>query len=225
MDNKLFTSAGITDSPAFKAWFGNSVVVDAAGNPLTVFKGMLKNNWRTGEEIKIIDSPNGPWAGFFTSDEQVANNFRSAFTGMGEAVTHAVYLRIENPYMVDAKGGAAKDFMFDNTVFGKPAKNAEALQAFSQGFDGVIIKNTGDEGDIYVPKNSEQIKSVNNVGEFDVSNPDITAALHMLATYQEQMVELAASEPLEIDNRVYDAPDLITSLKTAIRLHKLIVEH
>ena len=162
-----------TKSPAFKKWFGDSKVIGEDGEPLVVYKGMLKNDWETGNEINIIKSPNGPWAGFFSSQKNVAQKFQKAFATMGEARTVEAYLKIEKPYIVDAKGGYAKDFSFDDKVFGKDPKNPGALAAFNNGYDGVIIKNTADEGDVYIPKEPSQVKSTQNTGTWDGSNPDI----------------------------------------------------
>ena len=164
-----------TETPEFKKWFGNSKVVDDDGEPLVVFKGMLTKDWRSGKEITSFDSPNGPWAGFFTSSPEVASGFADAFGTMGEAAVYPVYISMTNPLVIDAKGKHAKEFMFDNTVFGKDPENPTAASAFGQGYDGVIIKNTSDEGDVYVPKDPPQIKSATgNTGTFDPDNPNIT---------------------------------------------------
>ena len=48
----------------------------------------------------------------------------------------------------------------------------------SNKYDGIIIKNTSDEGSIFVPMNPEQVKSaIGNTGSFDSSNPDIRYSL------------------------------------------------
>jgi len=123
----------VTDQPAsqidtkeFKNWFGKSKVVDDSGQPLVVYKGMPSADWRTGEQITEIRSASGPWAGFFTSDKEVASKFAEAF-GEG-AITVPAYLSMKKPFVVDAKGGMARDFMFDASVLGKsdylPARKA-----------------------------------------------------------------------------------------------------
>jgi hypothetical protein len=128
--------------------------------PFIGYKGMLTKDWRTGKEITTIKSPNGPWAGFFTSDKRVAEKFRDAFATMGDAMVIEARIDIRNPYIIDAQQGMAKDFMFDDKVFGKNPTNPSALAAFNQGYDGVIIHNTVDEGDVFVPKNSSQIEII-----------------------------------------------------------------
>ena len=173
----------ITDTPEFVRWFGGSKVVDTNGDPLVVYKGMPSKDWRTGEPITVIDSPNGPWAGFFSSSTSVAAKFRDAYATMGEAKLLAVYLKIEKPFEIDAKGRLARDFMFDDTVFGKDPTNPTPLAALESGYDGIIIRNTADEGDIYIPKSPDQIKSAtDNSGSFDPLNPDITKSTTAAAT-------------------------------------------
>lgn len=158
----------------FWRWFGDSKVVDENGKPLVVYKGMMEKDWRTGNKITVINSPNGPWAGFFTSEKEVAKGFQDAFRTMGDTVTLEVYLKISNPYIIDAKGKLARDFMFDNSVFGEDPRRPDARSAFSSGYDAVIIKNTKDEGDVFVPKNSAQIKSAtDNTGAYSEDDDDI----------------------------------------------------
>jgi hypothetical protein len=41
--NFIYEAVSITDTPAFKAWFGNSKVVDDEGNPLNVYHGTTGN--------------------------------------------------------------------------------------------------------------------------------------------------------------------------------------
>ena len=146
-----------TDSPEFEKWFAGSKVADAEGHPLTVYKGMMINDWKTDKPFTEINSANGPWAGFFTSDLNTAKGFMSAFSGMGPSQVVSVKLSMKRPMVIDAEGHPAKEYMFDDTVFGKDPTNPGALAAFNQGYDGLIIRNTGDEADVYVPKDPDQI--------------------------------------------------------------------
>ncbi|MFA5404618.1 MAG: hypothetical protein WC358_06760 [Ignavibacteria bacterium] len=41
--NFIYEAVSVTDTPAFKAWFGNSKVVDDNGDPLNVFHGTTRN--------------------------------------------------------------------------------------------------------------------------------------------------------------------------------------
>lgn len=159
-------------TPEFKAWFGDSKVTDESGKPLVVYKGMPLVNWRDGNPIESIDSPNGPWAGFFTSSPKAASRFADAYGFTGSAGVVPVFVSIKRPLEIDAKGAPARDFQFDNV--NPKDRNQEILAAIASGeYDGVVIRNTADEGDIYVPLDPTQIKSVNNRGTFDPQDPNI----------------------------------------------------
>lgn len=177
--------------PEFKAWFGDSKVVDEAGQPKVLYKGM---NTLTGgptrnykgdivedapwETIKTFNSPGNPHAGFFSDSPEVASRFADAFSKMlseeNPAAVYPVYVNIKNPRIIDAQGKKAATVQFkgspgwDNTDF----KAALADDAY----DGVIIMNTADEGNVYIPKKSNQIKSVNNSGRFDPDSDDLLDA-------------------------------------------------
>lgn len=146
-------------SSAFKEWFGDSKVVDANGAPLVVYHG-------TAENFEAFSGNN-----FFSDDPAVAQRFREGISASyddgrtGRVVS--AYIRIERPVVIDAKGDFAA-----NVQFGKARKAWEAALADSDA-DGIIIRNTKDEGTIYIPRQSEQIKSTANVGTFDPADPRI----------------------------------------------------
>ena len=93
---KFAEKEGVTSTPQFKAWFGDSKVVDADGQPLVVYKGMYPYDYRfegkgkdstrvNGPEITSIDrksefpsfngdEPGVKIAGFF-GDAKAANGF------------------------------------------------------------------------------------------------------------------------------------------------------
>jgi hypothetical protein len=176
----------------FAEWFGDSKVVDADGNPLVVYKAMYgydadlgpSKNWK-GEitkpaqpgfdnPLEVIKrkskfpsfdkaDPEGvEIAGFFGSQE-IANKFANN-PNAGMDSIYPVFLKIEKPYVIDAKGEPARKFQFGET--GKPFRDAIR----SNKYDGVIIENTADEGTIHVALQANQIKSATgNKGTF---NPD-----------------------------------------------------
>jgi len=175
---RTYEQAGQIKSDAFKKWFGNSKVVDESGKPLVVYKGGPTKAWQDGSEITAFDSPNGPWAGFFTSDRAVASRFADAQWMMTEnggqpAGVFPVFLSMQKPLVVDAKGRPAREFQIDASVIGKPDSPIRE-QMLSGDYDGLILRNTADEGDVYVPLKPEQIKSATgNSGAFDPSSPRI----------------------------------------------------
>ena len=99
---------GAIDTPEFKAWFGDSKVVDESGKPLVVYHGTTENftefkptpGVRTGflGSTKEATSP----AFFFTASKEVANFFASnradyKFNRPWLGKTMDVFLSIKNP--------------------------------------------------------------------------------------------------------------------------------
>jgi len=171
-----------TETPAFKRWFGESKVVDAKGKPLVVYKAMYPYDWRGAglEEITSINRPSEfpafnkgekgvKVAGFF-GDIPTANRFAES-AGSGQAI-YPTYLSLKKPFVIEAGGRFAGDVQFGES--GKVFRDAIR----SGKYDGVIIRNTKDEGTIYVALDPTQIKSATgNRGTFDPSNPDIRGAV------------------------------------------------
>ena len=174
--------ANQTTTPAFAKWFGESKVVDANGQPLVVYRGGATENWRDGSAITEFRSANGPWAGFFTSKQDVASRFASAQYAMtrnggAPAGVFPVYLNISRPLEVDAGGRPAREFQIDASTIGK--KDSPLRERMLNGeHDGLILRNTKDEGDVFVPLHPEQIKSATgNNGDFDPTKPDIRLSI------------------------------------------------
>jgi len=192
----------------FWRWFGDSKVVDADGKPLVVYKGMNPSSWDDGSPITIIDAPGLPYAGFFSSETSVANRFADAYTNFNkrsyrekdEAVGGAVFpvfIRIERPFIIDADGRHAAVFQFDDAARGwSKAVLNNALR--NDKYDGVIIKNTADEGDVYIPKRPEQIKSVNNQGSWNKNDPRILMSLGEDVKTKAQETSEAAKEKTSV---------------------------
>jgi hypothetical protein len=170
-----FTEEGLRD---FWAWFGDSKVVDAEGRPLVVYRGGPTENWRDGSQIDAFDSPNGPWAGFFTSSPEVASRFAEAqlpmtMRGGSPAGVFPAYLSLQDPLVVDAAGAPAREFQIDASVIGKTDSPIRE-QMLSGGYDGLLLSNTADEADVFVALDPTQIKSATgNSGAFDPANPSI----------------------------------------------------
>jgi len=146
----------ITETPAFKRWFGNSKVVDKNGKPLVVYHG-------TPFDFSTFDTENG--AHFGTKDQVDEIHDRHDFSGVTEGLnTIPVYLAIKNPKRT-------KDLGPDSAAW-KKAKDI----AQKQGYDGLVYANKfegADKEDSYVAFRPEQIKSVFNKGEFNPENADV----------------------------------------------------
>ena len=152
-----------TDSKYFKKWFGDSKVVDESGKPLEVYHGTESDEVFSAFET---NSPDGTPAIYFSSNKKVANSYSVNLP------IFEVYLKMENPLEIDAQGKEYNDFTAE--------MRSNIDYANRNGYDGVIVKNIRDGwsqgGKIattYVVFNPEQIKSVNNKGTFDESNPNI----------------------------------------------------
>lgn len=167
----------IVNTPAFRGWFGGSKVVDQQGNPLIVYKGMLPYDYTKedkttnypGPEIEEIqrttpfptfdsyDQRPVQLAGFFTDDPKIAQMFMfSEKTAM-----YPVFLKIERPAIFDAKGQPSGKVQFGPE--GKPFRDA----IHSGKYDGVFIRNTQDEANVYIPLKANQIKSALSNGTFN----------------------------------------------------------
>lgn len=155
-----------TNAPEFRRWFGDSKVVDADGKPLVVYHG-------TQAEFSTFATERNKVAGeagiFFTPDPMVA----SAYAGYDEnfpaptiGQVMPVYLRVQNPLVVDFRGG-------------KYGRSDAIAKAIRDGHDGLLLKNHYDARgvqDQWVVFRPEQIKSATaNSSAFDPANPDITA--------------------------------------------------
>lgn len=166
-------------TPRFKEWFGDwendpanaSKGIDQdTGEPLVVYHGT--DATRTVFDRKHLGRSSGrgtgtDWGFFFAKDRYHAEYW--ANNAGGDRVVESVYLRIENPLVIEDSGndgGATLDRILD-----------ERLQ--DSDHDGAIIHGMQDDdsGELrtaYLVFDSEQIKSaIGNSGAFDGSNPNI----------------------------------------------------
>ena len=164
-----------TDSKYFKKWFGDSKVVDESGEPLVVYHG-TNADFDTFDKKKIGSATDdGLWGrGFYFGNKETSYGNKQM----------QVYLKMQNPFVVnDFK--TVKDianyldvdehnFRIDSNNlihFSQPQVNQITSHIISKGHDGVIVnQGTWNEYVVFEPN---QIKSVNNKGTFDKSNPNI----------------------------------------------------
>lgn len=212
------------NSEAFKRWFGDSKVVDESGRPLKMvhfsgneFSQFDKN--RTG--INNDESAVGFW--FADRDD-------FAFNNEYHPVRYDVYLKMDNPLIIEGKGTETNPWadtdidnldpytkfekMFNDLMYQDPQmwdervseslyggfetqkiklhfanlseeRKREVIKSIvdklkTQGYDGIIIKNTqfdsvnpDEKINQYVVFEPNQIKSVYNRGTFDPNNDNI----------------------------------------------------
>lgn len=173
-----------TETVAFKAWFGDSKIVDPEGKPLVVYHGT------TGQihafDAARIGSTDYGLTGhgfYFTPDPSTAEGYAGDLaTGEGAAIL-PVYLSIKNPLEL-AKMDPAKREELMRKFKEDPKRTTAELQ--KAGYDGVIgtafganpkTQDVFGRGAEIVAFHPEQIKSaIGNHGTFDPRNPDITKA-------------------------------------------------
>ena len=157
-----------TDTPEFAAWFGDSKVVDADGEPLVVYHG-------TRAEFDAFNAG----ISFFGSKE-LAEDYALEAYAEGEPRTLAVYLSIRNP-ATDSDVFRVAGVPDDGTtpVFEHVSEDVvSALQA--EGFDGLHLSRDaspsvpgGPPQESWAVFSPTQIKSVYNRGTFDPNDPRI----------------------------------------------------
>ena len=191
-DRTVYNSNGerIAQSEAalrnFYKWFGNSNAVDEQGRPIVVYHG-------SGSRFKKFKEQSNT---FFTDNKNVAKSYSE------RSIVYNVYLKMENPLVVDAKGNyydhiplpeniSEKEMLGDMYSvyerFGQvgkenPDTSADLLGFYARkkGYDGVIIKNVIDAatflketGTDYITFDNKQIKSTKNRGTFSETDPNI----------------------------------------------------
>ena len=182
----------------FYKWFGDSKVVDEQGRPLVVYHG-------TNAEFDKFDKRRQRRyegrTGFWFSNKE--NDFGTSVGGTRRVMP--VYLNLQNPYIVDAKGSDWYDIEVGTDIYpdiheaafgskfqGKSA-TADMLSAYAKkaGYDGLVINNVI-EGDYkgaverqvvndYVAFEPTQIKSVNNRGTYSSDTGNIYKQTQMQA--------------------------------------------
>ncbi|MBY0465136.1 MAG: hypothetical protein K2W33_09345, partial [Burkholderiales bacterium] len=202
------TTDTLTGAPAFRAWFGDSKVVDADGRPLVVYHGTA-TDFESFDNAKTGANDGGLWGRghYFAANPEVASSY--AMRQGDEARVVPAYVAIKNPLILKTgadlvtrlpDGTNTKDLVGPN-LDGKKIKDI----AVSGGHDGVIqIRPNGVIGDV-VAYDAKQIKSaIGNNGDFDAQNPDIRfsfagvqAATADVATLADAKALLAAGEDAE----------------------------
>jgi len=188
----------ITNSEAFKKWFGKSKVVDSAGKPLVVYHGTTNT----------FDSFTKFGYNYFTDNPEYADLFATSdmlnTKDKGNSQVYPVYLSIKNPLDL-TKYGIERynaDYLlmlleqngyFNSDVYERLSKVDNSLEMTIWGwfreyidkedikkseFDGVVLQESAFGSPIiataYLTLDNTQIKSATgNNGEFDAGNPDI----------------------------------------------------
>ena len=218
-----------TDSPEFRAWFGESKVVDEKGAPLVVYHGS-----RSGGDFEQFRMPGGRGmvgaVGAHFGDETQAKEFGRS---------RAFLLAIKNPLrMEDAGGWFVRDALFDYVrKAGVSVSESEQfavlgsddpVAAFrslleSKGYDGIVYANEVEgqfkdgayrgEADSYIAFRPEQIKSTQNRGTFSPTDPNILR--------QDGEVTKGTYDPRSLTIALTESPDSSKSADLSTLLHEL----
>jgi hypothetical protein len=195
-----FDQAGnlVTDTPAFKAWFGESKVVDKTGKPIVVYHGAPDMRFVSEDGVFTTMKDRALKWGFTKESKKDAEASRAFFftTSQGVAKTYAnphrafdyqaaeegvipAYISLKSPLVFDANGAHWREAQ------NKISKDDFIAKAKKEGHDGVVIKNVRDSydsmttgrdptSDVYVAFSSNQIKhATGNNGNFDPSDPSV----------------------------------------------------
>lgn len=181
-----------TETPEFKAWFGDSKVVDASGKPLVVYHG-------TGADISeftIPEAKHGQVFGkgiYFTSSTKYADSF--AYGEQPNIIP--TFVSLQNPLIVET-GTPEFKRAFPADATGEQI--TAALEA--AGHDGIIMRS-GKTIEV-VAFRPEQIKSaIGNRGTFDPNDPNILNQ-GPRATFNPQTLELVLNENADLSSFLHE---------------------
>lgn len=151
------------ESQDFKNWFKSSKVVDAAGAPLVVYRGMTRPI--IGSAFTIREGGTYGEGIYLHKDPDIAN-FWADPEGTGEnPVVYPVFVSIQNP----ASGDVASDA--ESRATAEKKSSIEILKGM--GYDGIITE----DGEI-VAFDPTQVKSASgNIGTYDPNDPDIRKSI------------------------------------------------
>ena len=178
-----------TESPAFKAWFGDSKVVDADGKPLVVYHGTTaKEQFAAFDLLKAgarTDTGNLGTGIYMTPQRFIAR----AYANNKDQNIMPLYASVKNPLelvydenyiknvidLADKLGVAEKSKWSGTKQINAGFSEEFRKKALEAGYDGIIARATNNSKDIVeiVAYNPTQVKSVNNRGTFDSNDPRI----------------------------------------------------
>ena len=192
----------VTETPAFKKWFGDSKVVDASGKPLVVYHGTR----HSFDEFMREGRKGRDRLHYFTVDPAIASEYAGGVQ-YGTPNVMPAYVSLQKPFTFDAAGDQWGSLPLDifpdeisqhfderNILRGRPGQTprigfTEVIRgALAAGYDGVVADNITDGGGEYgeshpskvvVAHTPEQIKSASgNNGNFDPESPNMTKSIH-----------------------------------------------
>lgn len=170
-----------TDTPNFKAWFGDSKVVDDTGAPMVLYHG-THDAFDSFNPAKIGTSTDPGYFGegfYFTKSADEA----ASYTGLDGSNVIPVYVSLRNPFEMPSQSRyvtreewkaalKSEGSRLGVDLEGDPKAITEAVKA--AGYDGVVWRSKKG-ADEYVVFDQKQIKSaIGNSGKFDPNSGSLT---------------------------------------------------
>jgi hypothetical protein len=176
--------ADVTATPEFKRWFGNSKVVDERGSPKVMYHGTQA---RLFDAFDMGNSEVG--AQFFTENPDHAAFFAGFGSQRKGGRVIEVYLSVQNPLVVTQTEleDMLTDEDVDNGVIPRDIIPDLIERARREGYDGLMIEDfadAGQESTVVLPLRPEQIKSVDNGGNFNPDSPNMLDSRPAVALVQ-----------------------------------------
>lgn len=172
----------------FRKWFNGSKVVTPYFKPEIMYHGSPKDF----KEFNLEYCNNNLAFGkgfYFTNDRKLGKQYAGE-----NGVNYACYIKMTNPYIVQSPEMSFDEHLKKSRIFRNNPNAREDL--IQQGYDGVMIKE--DDGYMEVVVfNPNQIKSVNNNGEWNPNSNNIYE--NKLANIQEDIQYLLSSDMVEFD--------------------------
>lgn len=167
------------DTPAFKAWFKQSKVVDDSGQPLIVYHG-TNSDFSSFDPAKTGAASDHGFAGkafYFMDDPEWASGYAEISTGDhgGQQTVYPVYLSLQNPKIQHDYDES--DPYDGGTPGALTGERAAAMQQklIDAGYDGVITLGKPGNPSEYAAFYPHQIKSATgNAGTFSPDSSDLT---------------------------------------------------
>jgi len=183
----------VTETPEFKAWFGESKATDAEGKPLVVYHGTAgdfdafepgragsaMDAGKLGEGVYLSESPK--WASNYAgsaarASERAGANVMPVYVSMKNPLTLAgagdVWSKLQA--VSDEWGLGLKVAVGDDNKPNATWSKSFAAEAQKRGFDGVVLPSKHGNTE-YVAFRPEQIKSaIGNSGRFDPNSASLT---------------------------------------------------
>jgi len=160
----------------FRKWFGNSKVIDKDGNPMICYHGSNDNNVKIfdlGMVGKNTDSGMFGKGFYFTDNIKYASTYNR---NKNNGSVLSCFLSIQNPLIIYSKNDIPNINVPDESIedmYNAPINYSKMFREYliDNNYDGVI-DNLSSIKQI-VALNSNQIKSTENDGSWDINNANI----------------------------------------------------